>query len=89
MFSLALLTLAAFGLSLLLTPWLRDWSICIGLLDRPDNKQYRELFTTPEAVEALKAGNPIPSGTVLTLVQYKAVLDAAGEPEKDANGRFK
>ena len=58
-------------------------------VDRPDNKQYRELFTTPEAVEALKAGKPIPSGTVLTLVQYKAVLDAAGEPEKDANGRFK
>src|SRR5262249_32514101 len=30
----------------------------------------------------------IPSGTVLTLVQYKALLNAAGEPEKDANGRF-
>jgi hypothetical protein len=58
-------------------------------VDRPDNKQYRELFSTPEAIAALKAGKPIPSGTVLTLVQYKAVLDAAGEPEKDANGRFK
>jgi hypothetical protein len=57
-------------------------------VDRPDNKQYRELFSTPEAIEALKAGKPIPSGTVLTLVQYKAVLNAAGEPEKDANGRF-
>jgi hypothetical protein len=57
-------------------------------VDRPDNKQYRELFATPEAVAAVKAGQPIPSGTVLTLVQYKAKLDAAGEPEKDANGRF-
>jgi hypothetical protein len=57
-------------------------------VDRPDNKQYRELFSTPEAIEALKVGKPIPSGTVLTLVQYKAVLNAAGEPEKDANGRF-
>jgi hypothetical protein len=57
-------------------------------VDRPDNKQYRELFSTPEAIEALKAGKPIPSGTVLTLVQYKAKLDANGEPEKDANGRF-
>src|SRR5262249_36143887 len=56
-------------------------------VDRPDNKQYRELFSTPEAVEAAKAGKPIPSGTVLTLVQYKALLNAAGEPEKDANGR--
>lgn len=58
-------------------------------VDRPDNKQYRELYSTPEAIEAVKTGKPIPSGTVLTLVQYKAVLDAAGEPEKDANGRFK
>ena len=56
-------------------------------VDRPDNKQYRELYSTPEAIEALKAGKPIPSGTVLTLVQYKA-LDAAGDPQKDANGRF-
>jgi hypothetical protein len=57
-------------------------------VDRPDNNQYRELFSTPEAIAALKAGQPIPSGTVLTLVQYKAVLNAAGEPEKDSNGRF-
>src|SRR4051795_5478296 len=57
-------------------------------VDRPDNKQYRELYSPPEAVAALKAGQPIPSGTVLTLVQFKAVLNAAGEPEKDANGRF-
>ena len=57
-------------------------------VDRPDNKQYRELYSTPEAITALKAGQPIPSGTVLTLVQFKAVLNAAGEPEKDANGRF-
>ncbi|MGE0853459.1 MAG: cytochrome P460 family protein [Hyphomicrobiaceae bacterium] len=57
-------------------------------VDRPDNKQYRELFSTPEAIAAVKAGKPIPSGTVLTLVQYRAKLNAAGEPEKDANGRF-
>ena len=57
-------------------------------VDRPDNKQYRELYSTPEAIAALKAGQPIPSGTVLTLVQFKAKLDAAGDPEKDANGRF-
>jgi hypothetical protein len=57
-------------------------------VDRADNKQYRELYSTPAAIEAVKAGKPIPSGTVLTLVQYKAKLDAAGQPEKDANGRF-
>ncbi len=57
-------------------------------VDRADNKQYRELYSTPEAITALKTGKAIPSGTVLTLVQYKAKLDAAGNPEKDANGRF-
>jgi hypothetical protein len=36
----------------------------------------------------VKSGRPIPSGTVLTLVQYKAKLDAAGSPEKGADGRF-
>ena len=57
-------------------------------VDRADIKQYRELFSTPDAIDALKAGKPIPSGTVLTLVQYKAKLDAQGNPEKDANGRY-
>ena len=57
-------------------------------VDRADNKQYRELYSTPEAIAALKSGKPIPSGTVLTLVQYKAQLDSSGNPEKDANGRF-
>ena len=32
-------------------------------VDRPDNKQYRELYATPEAIAAVKAGQPIPSGT--------------------------
>ena len=51
-------------------------------VDRPDNKQYRELYAPTEAVDAVKAGQPIPSGTVLTLVQYKAKLDAAGNPRR-------
>jgi plastocyanin len=57
-------------------------------LDRHDNKQYRELWATPAAVEAARKGEPVASGTVLTLVQYKAQLDAAGVPAKDAQGRF-
>jgi hypothetical protein len=58
-------------------------------VDRADNKQYRELFVSPPAaIEAAKKGEPLPSGTVLTLVQYAAKLDAQGNPEKDANGRF-
>src|SRR5213083_2177616 len=57
-------------------------------VDRADNKQYRELFVTPAAIEAAKKGEPLPSGTVITIVQYKAQLDAQGNPAKDANGRF-
>ncbi|MBI3435037.1 MAG: cytochrome P460 family protein [Proteobacteria bacterium] len=59
-----------------------------GTVDRYDIKQYRELWATPAAVEAARKGAPIPSGTVLTMVQYKAQLDAQGNPAKDANGRF-
>jgi hypothetical protein len=58
------------------------------IVDRPDNKQYRELYGPAAALDAAKKGEPLPSGTVLTLVQYAAKLDAQGNPEKDANGRF-
>jgi len=57
-------------------------------VDRPDIKQYRELYASAEAVKAAREGRPIPSGTVLTLVQYKAQLDPQGNPVKDSNGRF-
>jgi plastocyanin len=57
-------------------------------LDRPDNKQYRELYATPAAIEAVRKGQPIPYGTVLTLVQWSVVQDDKGNPIKDANGRF-
>ena len=57
-------------------------------VDRYDVKQFRELYGTPDAVAALKAGKPLPSGSVLTLVQWKAQVDAAGNPIKGADGRF-
>lgn len=68
-----------------------DWKdhVRYSVVDRHDTKQYRELYaSTQAAVDAMKAGKPLPDGTVLTLVQYKAQLDAAGSPVKDANGRF-
>lgn len=59
-------------------------------VDRYDIKQYRELYaSTPAAVQAMKEGKPLPDGSVLTLVQYKAEVDASGAPVKDARGRFK
>ena len=57
-------------------------------VDRADNKQYRELYTQRDAIEAAKKGEPLPSGTVITLVQFAAKLDDKGNPVKDANGRF-
>jgi plastocyanin len=58
-------------------------------VDRYDNKQYRELYaSSPEAVRAMKEGKPLPYGTVLTIIQYKAQVDAQGTPIKDATGRF-
>jgi hypothetical protein len=63
--------------------------VLYATVDRPDNKQFRELYVNdPAALEAAKKGEPLPSGTVLTLVQYAAKLDSQGNPEKDANGRF-
>ena len=57
-------------------------------VDRADVKQYRELYAPAEAVEAVRRGKPIPSGTVLTLVQWSVHQDEKGNPIKDANGRF-
>ena len=50
------------------------------IADRYDVKQYRELYASAAAVQAAKEGKPLPSGTVLTLVQYKAQVDAQGNP---------
>jgi hypothetical protein len=58
-------------------------------VDRADNKQFRELYVAPPAaIDAAKRGDPLPDGTVLTLVQYRARLDADGNPAKDEKGRF-
>ena len=58
-------------------------------VDRADIKQYREIYVSPpEAVAAAAKGEALPSGTVITLVQYAAKLGADGNPEKDAHGRF-
>jgi len=57
-------------------------------MDRPDNKQVRDYYTSRAAVDAAKKGAPLPTGTVITVVQYAAQLDAQGNPAKDAGGRF-
>ncbi len=60
-----------------------------AVVDRYDNKQYRELYAKPEVVKAVRAGKPIPDGTVLAMAIYSAELDAQGSPVKDEKGRFR
>ncbi len=57
-------------------------------VDRPDTKQYRELYASPGAVESVRAGKGVPSGAVLTLVQWSVEQDDKGVPLKDKDGRF-
>ena len=40
------------------------------------------------AVDAVRSGKDAPSGTVLTLVQYAAQVDKAGNPVKGADGKI-
>jgi len=67
-----------------------NWAkgVMYATVDRPDTKQYREFYTTPDVLEAVRAGRPVPDGAVITLAAYMAEVDAAGVPLKDANGRF-
>ena len=57
-------------------------------VDRPDTKQYRELYASPGVVESVRAGKGVPHGAVLTLVQWSVHQDDKGVPLKDASGRF-
>ena len=65
-----------------------DKGVLFTTVDRADNKPFREFYAPAAAIEAAKKGQPMPSGTVLTMVQWKAKLDAQGNPEKGADGRF-
>jgi plastocyanin len=68
----------------------QDWAkgTMYATVDRPDTKQYREFYTTPDVLDAVRAGKPVPDGAVITLAAYMAQVDANGVPQKDANGRF-
>lgn len=60
-----------------------------GRVDRADNKQVRELYVEPpSAVDAAGQGKPLPDGTVLTMVAYRAKLDDEQKPVTDSAGGF-
>jgi Cytochrome P460 len=58
------------------------------VVDKPDAKPVHELYATPAAIEAARKDQPMPNGTVFTVVQYLAQLDAQGSPVKGADGRL-
>ena len=62
--------------------------VLYDVLDQPENKEVRELYVNAEALKGLKAGQPLPSETVLSAPTFKALLDDKGEFVRDANGRL-
>jgi len=58
------------------------------VVDRPDIKEIRDIYVNPETTRMAKPGQPLPSGTVLTFVHFKARVDDKGELVKDPNGRL-
>jgi hypothetical protein len=57
------------------------------VVDKAETKQVHELYAMPEAIEAARKGQPMPNGTVFTVVRNSAQLDAQGKPD-DPNGRW-
>ena len=57
-------------------------------IDRVDNKQVREIYSSPETAKIARAGKPLPYGSVLTMEIYAAKTDAKGDLAKDASGRL-
>jgi len=62
--------------------------VLYNVIDRDDQKEVHHQYTSLEAIEAAKAGKPLPAGTVITSANYKAVLDPQGNPIRDAKGNF-
>jgi Cytochrome P460 len=63
--------------------------VLYGTVDRADLKQVRQLYANSQAaVDAAKAGKPLPDGVVITMVQYAAQVDGEGNAVKGADGRF-
>jgi hypothetical protein len=57
-------------------------------LDMPDSRDVRDYYASREAAAAAKKGEPLPDGTVITVVVHAAQLDADGKVARDANGRL-
>ncbi len=60
-------------------------------IDKPNMKRghtLRKFFINKDALAAVKAGKPLPSGTVIIREDWFVKQDAQKNPAKGANGRF-
>jgi hypothetical protein len=62
--------------------------VLYSVLDQPEIKEVREGYINLEALKAVKPGQPFPSGTVISLPTFKALVDDRGELVRDPNGRL-
>jgi hypothetical protein len=58
------------------------------VVDRVENKQVHDEYVTPAALEAARKDQPMPYGTVFTVVRYAAKLDAQGNLVRGPDGRL-
>jgi len=56
-------------------------------VDRPD-ATVRDLYINPEAVDALRRGQPLPENTVIVIEAFTAAVDASGDPVSDPDRRY-
>lgn len=57
-------------------------------VDKPDRKIVRYLYVNPQALAAVKPGEPFPEGTILVMEDHDVALEAGGAPIKGADGRL-
>ena len=57
-------------------------------VDKADRKEVHQLYGMPDAINAARQDQPMPSGTVLIVVRHSAQLDGQGNPVKGSDGHF-
>ena len=57
-------------------------------VDKADRKIVRYLYINPEALAAVKPGEPFPNGTVLVMEDHDVALESGGAPIKAKDGRL-
>ena len=60
-----------------------------AVVSRFDSKQYRELYTQPDVVAAVRSGKPIPRNTVIAMAIHAAEIDAAGNLVRNPDGSLR